>query len=371
MRLSFEKDTLLGSLNIVSRAISGKTTNPILECILFDADKEDIRLIANDDLEIGIETKVIGTILEKGKIAIDSKLIIDIVRKLEKNEEPILIESDEKQHIWVKCGKAKFHIQGYDGEMFTYLPSITKDKYIKMTQLSLKEVIRQTIFSVSTSETNKTLTGEFLSVHENNARFTTIDGYRLSIRNIMLKDNYPDSKAIIPAKSMMEISRILSGDNEKDIFIYFHSNYMLFEFEDTKVLTRTIDGEYMNVEKIYSSDYTTKLFIHRQRLLHAIDSSTTLIKENDHVPIIFHIRDGIVKIRAKSQFGEMDFELEAIKTGDDLKIAFNPKYVLDALRAIEDEEVTIYFTSARNPVFIKDTDSNYIYSIFPVNFIDE
>ncbi len=370
MRLSFEKEQLLVAMNIVSRAISGKTTNPILECILFDAGKESIRLIANDDLEIGIETEVAGNILEPGKVAIDSRLIIDIVRKLEKNEEPIFIESDQNNHVLVKCGKAKFNIQGHDGEKFTYLPSITKEKYIKMTQLSLKEVIRQTIFSVSTSESNKILTGEYLTVHENIARFTTIDGYRLSIRNIMLKDNYPDSKAVIPAKSMSEISRIISGDNEKDIYIYFHANYVLFEFDSTTVVARTIEGEYMNVEKMYSSDYKTKLFINRQKLLNAIDSSTTLIKENDHVPIVFHIKDANLLIRAKSVFGEMDFELDAIKTGEDLKIAFNPKYVLDALRAIEEEEVTLYFTSARNPVFIRDADSNYIYSIFPVNFIE-
>lgn len=370
MRLRFEKDTLLSSLNIVSRAISGKTTSPILECILFDASNDTIKLIANDDMEMGIETLTEGIIEEHGRVAIDSKLIIDIVRKLEKGEEPILIESNEKHQILVKCGKAKFNIPGQDPEGFTYLPVIPREKCITLSQLSLKEVIRQTIFSVSTSETNKTLTGEFLKVHENIATFTTIDGYRLSIRSIMLKENYPDAKAIIPAKSMNEISRIIAGDNEKQITVYFHENYVLFEFDSTIVLSRTIHGEYINIDKMYSTDYNTKLFINRQKLLNAIDSSTTLIKESDHVPIIFDIKDAVVNIRAKSQYGEMDFELEAIKTGDDLKIAFNPKYVLDALRAIDDEEVTLYLSYARNPVFIKDMDANYIYSIFPVNFIE-
>ena len=151
MKLSFEKDHLMNGINIVLKAVPSKTTMPILECILIDAVSDEIKLTGND-MELGIETKVEGTILERGKIALDAKLFSDIIRKLSGENSTITIESDEKYNMTITCAKAIFQIQGKDGDEFSYIPHIERNKFITLSQFTLKEIIRQTIFSISPND---------------------------------------------------------------------------------------------------------------------------------------------------------------------------------------------------------------------------
>lgn len=371
MKLYFEKDTLLNSLNIASKAISTRTTNPIQECILFDASEDNIRLIGNDSMEIGIETVVKGEIVEKGKIALDSKIIIDIIRKLEVDNDKICISVDESLMTTISCGKVKYNIPGLDGEEYSYLPQIERTNYIKLSQLTLKDTIRQTIFSAAINDSNKILCGECLNVKENILKLTALDGYRIAIRNILLKDNYNPATVILPAKSLNEISRIIAGDSEKEITIYFGTNHVLFEFGETIVTSRIIDGEFFKLDDMLSSDYETKVYINRLKLLNALDSSTILIRESDHKPIIVDIKDAIMHLSAKSLYGAFDVDLECIKTGKDIKIAFNPRFLMDAIKVIEDEYLNIYLSNSKSPCFIKDAEENYEYIVLPVNFVEE
>ena len=345
MILTFNKEQLLTALNTVSKAVPTKTTSTILECILFDATTGEIKLTGND-MELGIETKVEGNIIEPGKIALEAKLICDIIRKL-----------------------AVFQIQGLDGEEFSYLPYIEKNHFITLSQFTLKEVIRQTLFSAAVNDSNKMMCGELIEVHENIAKFVTLDGHRISIRNILLRENYDDMKVIVPGKTLNEISRIISGDNEKEIRIYFSTNHILFEFDNTIVVSRLIEGQYFKIEHMLSSDYELKINVNKNKFLSTIDSATILIKENDHKPIILDIKDGVVKTTVKSSAGSMDDEIEAIKTGKDLMIAFNPKFLIDALKVIDDEYIDIYMTNSKAPCFIRDSDGNYTYLVLPVNFV--
>ena len=146
MKLSFEKQTLLNAINIVMKAVPSRTTMPILECILIDASENEIRLTAND-MELGIETKAEGSILEPGKIAIDAKLFSEIVRKLP--DSMVWLESDDSFNVTINCEKANFRIPGKPGDEFSYLPFIERERYISISQFTLKEVIRQTIFSIA------------------------------------------------------------------------------------------------------------------------------------------------------------------------------------------------------------------------------
>ena len=170
MKLSFEKDHLMNGINIVLKAVPSKTTMPILECILIDAVSDEIKLTGND-MELGIETKVEGTILERGKIALDAKLFSDIIRKLSGENSTITIESDEKYNTTITCDKAIFQIQGKDGDEFSYIPHIERDKFITLSQFTLKEIIRQTIFSISPNDSNKMMTGELMEVTGNENPF--------------------------------------------------------------------------------------------------------------------------------------------------------------------------------------------------------
>ena len=367
MKLTFKKDSLLNGINIVLKAVPSKTTMPILECILIDASSDEIKLTAND-MELGIETKVDGNILEKGKIALDAKLFSEIIRKLSSEDSVVTIDSDEKFNTVISCENSVFKIQGRDGEEFSYLPYIEKNKYICLSQFSLKELIRQTIFSISVNDSNKMMTGELFEVNGGTLRVVSLDGHRMAIRKIALKDEYESTKVIVPGKTLNEISKILTGDNEKEVLIYFGTNHILFEFDDTIVISRLIEGEYFKVDQMLSSDYETKVSLNKKEFLDCIERATILIRENDKKPIILNIEDSKMSLKLNSSFGTMNAEILIHKTGQDLMIGFNPKFLSDALRIIDDEEVTLYMMNAKSPCFIKDEDESYIYLILPVNF---
>lgn len=367
MKLSFEKDSLMNGINIVLKAVPSKTTMPILECILIDATSNEIKLTGND-MELGIETKVEGMILEKGKIALDAKLFSDIIRKLSSQDSAIIIESDDKLNTVITCDKAVFKIQGKDGEEFTYIPHIERDNYIGLSQFTLKEVIRQTIFSISPNDSNKMMTGELIEVNGNELKVVSLDGHRMAIRKVLLKDQYNDIKVIVPGKTLNEISKILSGDNESEVLIFFTSNHAMFEFDDTVVVSRLIEGEYFKISQMLSSDYDTKVVVNKREFLDAIERASILIRENDKKPIIININDEGMQLKLHSTFGTMDAEVNITKLGNDIMIGFNPKFLIDALRIIDDEEVTLYMMNPKSPCFIKDDDEKYIYLILPVNF---
>lgn len=370
MKLVFQKDTLLNGLNIVSKAIPSKTTMSILECILIDANAGEIKLTGND-MELGIETKVEGSILERGKIALDAKLFCEIIRKLPDSKSDVIITSDDRFNTTIECENAMFNIQGRDGEEFSYLPYIERNQYICLSQFTLKEAVRQTIFSIAPNDSNKMMGGELLEVKDNVLKVVSLDGHRISIRNITLKDHYENQKVIVPGKTLSEVSKILNGDNEKEVLIFFSKNHILFEFDDTVVVSRLIDGEYFRIDHMLSSDYETRIKVNKRNFMDNIDRAMILIRDSDRKPIILNVQDDNVNMKVKSSFGFMNADVPAYKTGKDIMIAFNPKFLLDALRVIDDEEVELYMMNPKSPCFIKDEDGNYIYLILPVNFIAE
>lgn len=367
MKLSFEKDHLLNGINIVLKAVPSKTTMPILECIFIDASSDEIKLTGNDT-ELGIETKVEGTILERGKIALNAKLFSDIIRKLSGEDSKITIESDEKCNTTIICDKSVFKIQGKDGDEFAYIPHIERDCSITLSQFTLKEVIRQTLFSISPNDSNKMMTGELFEVKDSELKVASLDGHRMSIRKILLKDHYNDIKVIVPGKTLGEISKILSGDNDSKVDIFFSKNHIMFEFDDTVVVSRLIEGEYFKINQMLSSDYEIKVVINRKEFLDSIERASILLRENDKKPIIINITEEGMQLKLNSTFGTMNAEIPITKFGKDLMIGFNPKFLIDALRIIDDEDVTLYMMNPKSPCFIKDDEENYIYLILPVNF---
>ena len=341
MKLVFNQTDLMNSVNIVMKAIPGKTTMPILQCIMIDASRSRI-LFTGNDMELGIETEVKGTIIESGKIALDAKILSDIVRKLPNNE--VTIVTDDKYTATITCEKAKFVIPGKSGEDFAYLPTIETRASVAISQFSLKELIRQTIFSIAVNENNKLMTGELFEIKN----------------NVLLK-------VVVPGKTLSEISKIISGEGSEMVTINFSSNYILFEFDQTVVLSRLIEGEYFQIDQMLSSDYDTKIEINRQEFISCIDRATLLVRESDKMPVIMDIEDTGMNIQITTPLGSMNESMGVIKTGKDIVIGFNPRLLLDALRVIDDESVTLYFVNAKAPCFIRDDKNTYIYLILPVN----
>lgn len=365
MKILFNKASLLQGVNIVLKAVPSRTTMPILECILIDATANEIKFTTND-MELGIETKVEGEILERGKIAIDAKMFADIVRKLPDNE--VMIETDSNFNAIITCEKAKFNIASKSGDDFSYLPFIEKNKFITVSQFGLKEIVRQTIFSISDNESKKLMTGELFEVNDNILKVVSLDGHRISIRRIEIEGNGNSMKVVVPGKTLIEISKILSNEVEDKVNIFFTNNHILFEFDNTIVVSRLIEGEYFKIDQMISSDYETKVVINKKEFLNCIDRATLLVKEGDKKPIIINIMDGIVELKVTSPLGSMNEEIDITKEGKDILIGFNPKFLMDALRVIDDEEVNIYLVNSKAPCFIRDNEEKYIYLILPVNF---
>lgn len=365
MKIICNKADLLQGVNTVLKAVPGKTTMPILECILIDTTDGEIKLTAND-MELGIETVINGDVLDKGKIALEAKLFSEIVRKLPDSE--VTLETDDNYKAFIRCEKAKFNIAGKSGEDFAYLPEIEKSNFVSLSQFSLKEIIRQTIFSIADNESNKLMTGELFEINGSELKVVSLDGHRISIRKIELKEEYQPIKVVVPGKTLNEVSKILSGGTEDYVNLFFTDRHIVFEFDKTVVVSRLIEGEYFRINQMLSSDYETKVRINKRELLSCIDRATLLVKEGDKKPIIINIGDEIMELKIKSQIGSMNEEIVIEKEGKDLLIGFNPKFLIDALRVIDDEEVTLYLMNAKAPCFIKDDGENYIYLILPVNF---
>ena len=237
-----------------------------------------------------------------------------------------------------------------------------------VSQFSLKEIIKQTIFSISDNENNKMMTGELFELKDQNLKVVSLDGHRVSIRNLELKESYDPKKVIVPGKTLMEISKILSGEMESFVHIYFTKNHIVFEFDETVVVSRLIEGEYFRIEQMLSNDYETKVKINKKELLNCIDRATLLVKEGDKKPIIIQVEDGEMHLKITSGLGSMNEEIVIEKEGKDILIGFNPKFLIDALRVIDDEMVTLYMVNPKAPCFIRDEQESYIYLILPVNF---
>ena len=362
MKLVFTKSNLNKAVGIVMKAVPTRTTMNILECILIDATTNEIKFTGND-MELGIETIVEGEIIEKGKIAIDAKLFSEIVRKLPDND--ITLTTDSNNNALITCEKSKFNIAGKSGDDFSYLPAIIKDKMITLSQFQLKEVINQTIFSIAINDNNKMMTGELFEVNEGTLKVVGLDGHRIAIRNIKLEGRSDDVRVVIPGKTLQEISKILNADAESFVNIYFTNNHV---FDQTHVVSRLIEGDYFKISQMLSNDYETKVSINKKEFLDSIDRANLLIREGDKKPIIINILNGLLQVNVNSAIGALNEDIDIDKEGKDIMIGFNPKFLMDALRVIDDENVTMYLVNHKSPCFIRDKEENYIYLILPVNF---
>ncbi len=375
MEIVVNRNDLMKGINTVSKAVPTRSSAPILECIKIDASTNEIHLTANDT-QFGIETVIDGSINERGIIALPARILEKCIVKI--TSEEVTITTNENYKTIIRYDKGEFTINGMSGEEFTPLPLIPITNPIEISQFSLREIINQTIFSISDNEDRKMMTGEQFKIENNNLKVVSLDGHRVSIRNIELKDANVDQDIVVYGKTLKEIVKILSGGTEDMVKIYITdvpkekkgevTQYIRFDFDRTTIVSTLIPGEYFSIDHMIPKEYQTKVTINRKDLLECVDRSLLVISEGDKKPIIMDLTDGNLELMIKSINGELDENIECQKEGLDIKIAFNPKFFIDALKAIDDEEVSLYFVNAKSPCSIKDDNESYIYMILPVNF---
>lgn len=363
MKISCTKSHLLNGINIAMRAVPSKTTLPILESFLIEA-ADEIKITTNDN-DMGIETIVEGSVAEAGRIAIEARIFSDIIRKLPENE--IVIEADSSYKVRISCEDSVFNLNGRNPDEFPDLVKTEDNNKITMSQFTLKELIRQTIFSIAPNDSNALMRGELFEINGNTIKVVSLDGHRISIRKEELANNYDHKKVIVPGKTLIEISRILSGEKSENVDIIFDNRFVKFVFDNTIVISRIIEGEYYDVDRMISTDYETEVKINKNDFLNSIDRALTLSREGEKRPIILNITDGEMNIDITSSLGSMNSHLPIVKQGKDLEIGFNPRFFMDAIKVIDDEEISIYFVNSNAPCIIRNKEGEYIYIILPIN----
>ncbi len=364
MKISCTKSDLLNGVNTSLKAVSTRTTLPILQCILLQAVGDTFKLVSND-LELGIESYVKADIIESGSIALDAKIFSEIVKKLP--DADVSITVDESNLTTIICEKSVFKIPGQPGTEFIQLPQITKDKNISISQSLLKEMIHQTIFSIAVKEIKPILTGELLEIKNNSLSIVSMDGYRISIRQVAFDENFEGTSVVVPGKTLNEISKILSGDIADMMSIYFTDKHILFELEDSIVVSRLLEGDYPKYASLFSADYDTLITVNRRELMNSIERAALIARESKKSPIKMEIKNGVLAITSNTELGNVHEEIIISQEGQDLEIAFNPRYMIDSLKVIEDENICLQFTNALNPCIIRQPQGeDFKYLILPI-----
>jgi len=356
---------LVENINIVSRAVTGRASQPILECCLLTAAGDDFKLMAND-MEMAIETKRIeAEVLEDGAVALDSRMFFDIVRRMP--GDTIEIHADEKNLTIIKSGKSEFKILGMSAEEFPALPEVEKEHAYSLPSVELKDMIRQTIFSVSQDISKPVLCGELLEIDENCAKLVSVDGFRISLRKFDSENSGKNVKVVIPAKTLGEIGKILPADTDSVTSFYVTDKHILFDLDNCTVVSRLLEGEFIKYDNMFTKETETTVNVDRRDLLDCIERATVISRDSKKSPVKLKLSEGRIVVTSNTEMGTSYEEVGAEQDGPDLEIAFNPRYLTDVFKVLDYERISMEFSTALSPCVIKvEGSDDYKYLVLPL-----
>ncbi|ASN03791.1 DNA polymerase III subunit beta [Virgibacillus necropolis] len=375
MKFTIQRDKLITSVQDVMKAISSRTAIPILTGMKIEAKANGITLTGSDsDISIQsfIPAEEDGIVhvedIEVGNIVLQARYFPDIVRKLP--EKTVEITTDENLKITIRSGKAEFNLNGQDAEEYPQLPMLQTDESFEIPTDLLKSLIKQTVFAVSTMETRPILTGVKLNFSNERLSFTATDSHRLASREIPVQQSQFDfPSVVVPGKSLNELNKILS-DTEDPVEISVTNNQVLFRTKHVYFISRLLDGNYPETSRLIPEESKTVIHAKTKDLLNTIDRASLLAKEDRNNVVRLETKGSdLIEITSNSpEVGRVveEMTIQSIE-GEDLKISFSSKYMLDALKAIENEEVKIEFTGAMRPFIIRPENNDPILQlILPV-----
>ncbi|MCM0647015.1 DNA polymerase III subunit beta [Clostridium swellfunianum] len=365
MKFICEKSKLQEAISTVQKAVTGKSTMTILEGILLIAKSGELTLIGSD-IDLSIETKIQVDVLEEGSIVVDSKLFGELIKKLPNAE--VQIETIENSSLEVICQKSKAVLKYMSPDEFPSLPKINENMLFAVSQKLLKNMIRGTIFATAQDEIRPILTGVKFEIKDGKLNLVALDGLRLALRSEQV-DNDNTISAVIPGKTLNEVSKIFD-DTEESVNITFTPNHILFNLGDTKMISRLLEGEFINYNSIIPDEYNLKVTVKRNEFLDCIERASLMAKEGNTNLIKLDIKDDQIIITSDSQLGKAREELNVIMQGEPLKIAFNARFLIDVFKIIDEEEIMLELTSSVSPCVVKNKDkNNCTYLVLPVRFV--
>lgn len=360
-----EKQKLQEGISIVQKAITGKSTMSVLEGIYINANKEGLTLIGSD-MDVSIETKVEADVINEGSIVIDAKIFGEIIRKLPSSD--IKIETLENDTVQITCEKSVFNVVYMNADEFPELPQINQDMKVEVPQNILKNMIKGTSFAIAQDETRPILQGVLFEVKDKTLNLVALDGYRLAIRSEYLESEI-DIEKVIPGKTLNEVSKILEDTNDI-VEINFTNNHILFNLNKTRIISRLLEGKYVNYKSLLPQEHKLTVTVKKQDLQNGIERASLMAKDGNNNLIKLDIQDEAVIITSNSQLGKVREEVLINLQGEKIQIAFNSRYLIDVLKNFEEEEVILEMTSSVSPCIIKAKEAdNYKYLVLPVRLI--
>jgi len=347
----------------VSKAISSKGVNPILEGIKISTDEDYLTLQATD-LELTIENRIRAEVKIEGDVVVPGKFFGEYIKKL--SNEKIELTTDEQNNLSIRYSDSFGKIQCYKSDEYPEVKKVDYENSFEISQKVFKELINKSAYAVSVDDTRPILKGVKLEVEGNTIKAIALDGFRLALVNKVINNSTNNVNFIVPTKSLKEIANLLN-DTDEAVKINIQKNYMMIEIGNTKISTRLLDGEFINYRQIIPTTFQTSLIINKAQLESAIDKAMLFSRIDKNNLVKFEINEKIVIISSHSEIGENKDNISISLNGKELAISFNSRYFSDALRVIDDEYIKLSFNSSISPCVISPNDNeNFTNLILPV-----
>lgn len=364
MRFKCSAVTLIEALQTVTKALPGRTTNQILECILIETDINEVVMTCSDE-RITIVTRLQASVSEPGRGVVPGKLFSEIVRRLPEGD--IDVSMNDRFVFTIRGGVNRTNISGQDADLYPALPAISGEKDISLPQDMLKDMIQKTEFAIAQEDMREVLTGCLLEIAGGDVTMVALDGFRLALRRAKCGDVLEKLSAIIPGRAVGDIGKLLSDDPEAFATLSFGGNKLQIKLEKTQIYVILVEGEYVQYRQILPPRFATRAVVDLEPFRRGIDRAALIAREGNNNLLILKIADGEMAIEAHSQIGDAYEKLEIQQEGANLNIAFNVKYLTDVVRFIDAEQIEINLNNAISPCIITPVgDPDYVHLVLPV-----
>lgn len=364
MKISCEKHVLQAAVAVSSRAAASKSPIPALEGILLEAGG-DLR-VTGYNLKKGIYTNIEAEVSEPGSLVLDARLFSEMVRRMP--DGMVSIESDDQNMTTVKCGKTEFSFMGMDSGEYPELPSVDGLKSYSIKQNVLKSIINQSIFAVSDNDSRPVYTGSMFEVENGTLTVVSVDGYRLAIRREAIEGPAEHNEFIVPSSALQDIERISSNECEDNIDIFVGGNHVSFTIGSTVIVTRRLEGDFLNYRKAMPDTFQKFIKVSRLELLRVIDRVALIIDEKTKNPVRMRFNENFIDCMCTTPIGKADDVCFCEGDGEGLEIGFNGKYLMDALKAAPADELMLCLNTNTSPCIMVPADESdkFKYMILPI-----
>lgn len=367
MKFTCERSLLSDAVLNVSKAVSAKSTLPILEGILLKA-KENSLYLCGYNLEMAITTEIEATVLEQGELVLNARLFSDMVRKMP--SDTILLETDDRLMTLIKGDNTEFNILGISSSEYPDIPTADGESVARIDGETFKSMIEQTLFSVAITEQKPVHTGVLFEIDNQNLRLVAVDGFRLALRQEKIGD-FPEKTFIVPGKTLSEISKLIK-DNEQFLEITLSNKNITFDCNGYQIISRLLEGDFLDYKNVIQISSTSEVIVEKREFFDSVERASLIINDRIKSPIVLDIADNAIKVSSTTSIGRVNDEINCEISGDDVRIGFNNKYLLDALRAAQDEKIKVLLNGSLSPMRITPLEGDdYLFLILPVRLKDE